>query len=67
MTASRDRFPCRCCRYLALDEPANGSFEICPVCFWEDDNIQNADPTYSGGRTSPLLKRPGATSLHAER
>lgn len=27
----------------------NGSFEICPVCYWESDNVQNTDPAYEGG------------------
>ena len=26
---------CLCCGYRALDE--RGGFDICPVCFWEDD------------------------------
>ena len=24
-------------------------YDICPVCFWEDDPIQNDTPTYTGG------------------
>jgi len=27
--------PCPCCAYITLDEVAG--WEICPVCFWEDD------------------------------
>lgn len=26
---------CPCCDYYALSE--RGGFEICPVCYWEDD------------------------------
>lgn len=26
---------CLCCGYRTLDE--RGAFDICPVCFWEDD------------------------------
>lgn len=29
------RFQCPCCRNFTLDEVA--MYEICPVCFWEDD------------------------------
>lgn len=28
-------FACPCCRYMALNE--RGVYDICPVCFWEDD------------------------------
>ncbi|MFJ2958342.1 CPCC family cysteine-rich protein [Streptomyces sp. NPDC087270] len=27
------------------------SFEICPVCFWEDDGVQFRWPTLAGGAT----------------
>lgn len=26
-----------------------GSFRICPVCFWEDDDLQFRRPTAAGG------------------
>ena len=26
---------CPCCDYYSLDE--RGAYEICPVCYWEDD------------------------------
>ena len=42
-------FPCPCCGYLTFDEEPCGTFEICPVCCWEDDNVQNDDPNYDGG------------------
>ncbi|MFF1900798.1 CPCC family cysteine-rich protein [Streptomyces sp. NPDC058206] len=32
-------FPCVCCGHLTLGEPP-GSYEICSVCFWEDDRVQ---------------------------
>lgn len=44
-----DKFPCPCCGNLTLEENRIGSFEICPVCFWENDNIQFDDPDYEGG------------------
>ena len=28
-------FKCPCCEYLTLD--SRGEYDICPVCFWEDD------------------------------
>jgi hypothetical protein len=30
------RYPCPCCGHLVFGGPP-GSFEICSVCFWEDD------------------------------
>ena len=29
------KFACPCCGFLTLDE--RGGYDICPVCFWEDD------------------------------
>ncbi len=34
-----NKWPCPCCGYLVFDEPP-GSYDICPVCFWEDDLSQ---------------------------
>jgi len=37
--------PCPCCTYETMAE--RGEYDICPVCFWEDDG--NDDPSrYSG-------------------
>ncbi|MFI5753623.1 CPCC family cysteine-rich protein [Streptomyces sp. NPDC051569] len=30
-----DSYPCPCCGHRVLDAMP-GSYEICPVCFWED-------------------------------
>lgn len=35
------RQACPCCACLTFDE--RGSFEICPVCYWEDDGQDGAD------------------------
>ncbi|MDH0032095.1 MULTISPECIES: CPCC family cysteine-rich protein [unclassified Acinetobacter] len=42
-------YPCLCCGYLTRDEPSNGDYDICPVCFWEDDPVQAEDHNYGGG------------------
>ncbi|MBT0729893.1 CPCC family cysteine-rich protein [Rosenbergiella nectarea] len=38
---------CPCCNKYEFSE--DGSYEICPVCKWEDDPVQEEDPTYGGG------------------
>jgi hypothetical protein len=41
-------FACPCCRCKTIGERA--VFEICPVCFWEDDGQDdpNADEVWGG-------------------
>nr|WP_227467119.1 CPCC family cysteine-rich protein [Nocardioides lijunqiniae] len=46
--------PCACCGHVVFNEPP-GSYEICPVCFWEDDAVQLRWPTYEGGANGPSL------------
>ena len=48
-----ERFPCPCCGYLVFDEPP-GSYDICPICFWEDDISQLRFPEM-GGASIPLI------------
>ncbi|MGW8484403.1 CPCC family cysteine-rich protein [Microbacterium sp. NPDC055903] len=47
-------YPCPCCGHVTLGEPP-GSYEICAVCFWEDDAVQLRWPTYQGGANTPCL------------
>lgn len=50
------RWPCACCGYCTLSaEPGSGSFDICPVCGWEDDPVQFGDPFFLGGANKPSL------------
>ncbi len=37
-----------------MGEPP-GSYEICSVCFWEDDAVQLRWPTWAGGANGPHL------------
>jgi rubredoxin len=65
-------YPCPCCGYLTIGEQPPGTFEICPVCGWEDDNVQFEDPDYAGGANKVSLNQArqnfatfGATSQEA--
>ena len=51
------RYPCPCCGYLTLPEPPPGTYEICEVCFWEDDAVQFDDPDYTGGANTVSLRQ----------
>ncbi len=42
------KYTCPCCGYKTLTEPI-GSYDICPICFWEDDSIQFENPFMSSG------------------
>ncbi len=48
-------FRCLCCGCRTLGEAPPGTYEICPVCFWEDDLVQAKDPTYRGGANAVSL------------
>jgi len=37
----RSKVPCPCCGFLTLGK--GNAFEICPVCFWEDDGQHDFD------------------------
>jgi hypothetical protein len=41
------KHPCPCCGYLTIH--GLGHYEICPVCYWEDDPTQSKDDRYCGG------------------
>lgn len=51
---AKARYPCPCCGHLTYSEPP-GSYNICPVCFWEDDVVQLRWPEYAGGANRPSL------------
>lgn len=49
-------FGCPCCGYLTLQEQPPGTFELCPICYWEDDNVQYEDPDFRGGANVVSLR-----------
>jgi hypothetical protein len=52
-------YPCPCCRLKTLSEKPPGTYEVCPVCYWEDDPVQFENEEYAGGanRVSLLTAR----------
>lgn len=42
-------YTCPCCGYKTLKDGNPGSFEICSICYWENDNVQFDEPFYEGG------------------
>ena len=49
MNRAIGKYKCPCCGFYTFDEKLNGNYDICPVCFWEDDPIQLEDNEYEGG------------------
>ena len=48
------KYPCPCCGFLTLEEKPPGTYEICPVCYWEDDLVQFQEPTAWGANSVTL-------------
>ena len=53
--ARGEQYQCPCCGFLTLDEEPPGTFDICTVCGWEDDNVQFDDPDFAGGANTMSL------------
>ncbi|MFF2364837.1 CPCC family cysteine-rich protein [Streptomyces sp. NPDC058122] len=55
---------CPCCGFLTLDE--RGSYQICPVCFWEDDGQDDQDADrVRGGPNGRLSLTEARRNFHA--
>jgi hypothetical protein len=54
LLASVPRLPCPSCGFLVFNEPPE-SYDICPICNWEDDNVQLRFPDFPGGANKPSL------------
>jgi hypothetical protein len=46
-------YPCPCCKHLTFDSV--GEYDICPICFWEDDPVQEEKPDLAGGANKVSL------------
>ena len=40
---------------MTRSEPDYGTFEICPICNWEDDYVQYNDLNFKGGANKESL------------
>lgn len=49
------KYQCPCCGNYTLYEKPPGTYEICGICNWEDDETQYMDPTYAGGTNKLCL------------
>ena len=47
-------YPCPACGFVVFTEPP-GSYEICPVCGWEDDHVQLRYPALRGAANGQCL------------
>lgn len=45
---------CPCCGYQTLD--SDGDYEICTICFWEDDPFQKENVYDTGANQIPLIE-----------
>lgn len=46
---------CVCCGFYTMNEK-DSEYDICPVCFWEDDNYQTKNPTQTGANKVCLIE-----------
>ncbi|MGM1019065.1 MAG: CPCC family cysteine-rich protein [Bacillota bacterium] len=51
------KYACPCCGYKTLDEEPPGTYDICEICFWEDDGVQFANPEFEGGANKVSLRQ----------
>lgn len=51
------RYKCMCCGNYTLPEISAGNYNICPVCYWEDDIVQLNDPNFEGGANEVSLNQ----------
>src|SRR3989442_5133553 len=54
LAGESSRLPCPACGFFVFDKPS-GSYDICPICGWEDDDVQLRYPTMQGGANKQSL------------
>jgi Cysteine-rich CPCC len=53
-SSATNSFPCPACGFLTFSGRP-GSYDICRLCGWEDDDVQLAHPRLRGGANSQSL------------
>ncbi len=43
-------YPCPCCGYKTITKKPPGSYEICPICFWEDSTPDGSARFYTSNK-----------------
>jgi hypothetical protein len=51
----KELLACPGCGFKTIDSDIYGSYDICPICGWEDDNVQLANPCSRGGANRESL------------
>lgn len=51
----KQKYTCPCCGYKTFEEQP-GSFDICPVCYWEDELMQLRYPLEKGANRFSLIE-----------
>ena len=49
------KFKCPCCGYKTMEHNEAEYHDICPVCFWENDPVQNENENFAGGANEICL------------
>lgn len=53
---------CDCCDYFSI--PHGNDYEICPICFWEQDALGVLEPGEPSGANHGLSLREGRKNFH---
>ena len=51
------KYKCPCCGYYTFLDKPSGNYDICEVCYWEDDPIQSKNPAYADGANHVSLQQ----------
>ena len=57
------KYKCPCCNHFTFEKKER-KYDICPVCFWEDDPEQYANPTLERGANHVSLTQARVNFLH---